>query len=147
MRADLKRNLTDAKHVADSSTREHLQDTLWPFLEAIVEAIEEIDDSVAELIDHEEDYLQPETAAVFAAVIQSSMLLVAELKKRDIGVATIAATRTDGTTVQVALKDAVEQHEQLCAQAIELLGSVTMMMQEDDKEDDGEAETTEDDNE
>src|SRR5512143_1587886 len=128
-----------AMHVADSSTREHLRNTLWPFLEAIVDVVEEMDDAVAELVDHEEDYLQPETAAVFAAVIQTSLALMVELKKRpDLATAQLAVTGPDGKPIAVGLKDAVEQHEQLCAQAIELLGSVTMIASEDDEDEEDE---------
>lgn len=137
LRADLRRNMQDANTVIDDQTRGHLKNTLWPFLEAIIDVVEEMDDAVAELVDQQEDYLQPETAAVFAAVIQSSLGLVAELRKRAAGDANIMA--------------AITQHEQICQQALIMLGEVTMVSGddgEDDGEEDGDAtEAEEDDNE
>jgi hypothetical protein len=118
IRADLARNMKAASAVTDPATREHLKDTLWPFLEALVDTLDEIDDAVAELVDQQEDYLQPETAAVFAAVVQSSLQLLQQL-------APLVPRDNSELLKQIA------EHEQLCAHAVEVLGSVTMVADDD----------------
>ena len=131
LRADLARNIKEAAGIADQTARQHLQNTLWPFLEAMLEVVDEMDDAVAELVDQQDDYLQPETAGVFAAVIQSSLALTAELRKR---------------IAEPALVEQITQHEQLCAQAVIILGEITMIPEEGE-EAEGNAEATEDDDE
>lgn len=139
IRDDLKRNLAEAKLLMPSggnptvpaSIAVHLCETLWPFLESLVDTVDEIDDAVAELVDQQEDYLQPETAAVFAAVVQSSLQIIARIKPM---------VPRDQTEFLQQLAD----HEQLCAQAVEVLGAVTMIeVDGDDEEGDAEAEQTE----
>lgn len=121
LRDDLKRNMAEARTLASvEQLRDHLVNTLWPFIEANVDVVDEIDDAVAELVDQQEDYLQPETAAVFAAVVQSSLQLAAELRKR--------------AGADAILAKLISNHEQLCAQAVEVLGAVTMMPTDDDEE-------------
>lgn len=126
LRDDLKRNMAEARTLTSvEQVRDHLVNTLWPFIEANIDVIDEIDDAVAELVDQQEDYLQPETAAIFAAVVQSSMQLAAELHKRAGG--------------DPLLGKLIANHEQLCAQAVEVLGAVTMMpANEGEEEDDNE---------
>lgn len=124
LRDDLKRNMAEAKRITTvQEMREHLLNTLWPFIEANLDVMEEIDDAVAELVDHQEDYLQPETAAVFAAVIQSSLQLAAELRKR----------AADDAT----LLNQITQHEHVCQQAMIMLGDVTMVASSDAAQGDG----------
>lgn len=124
LRADLKRNAAEVANLTTvEQVRDHLLNTLWPFLEAKLDVVDEIDDAVAELVDQQEDYLQPETAAIFAAVVQSSLQLAAELKKRAGG--------------DAALLKLVSNHEQICERAAELLGDITMMPVEADGEADG----------
>jgi hypothetical protein len=123
LRDDLKRNMAEAARLpATGAPGLHLHETLWPFLEALVDVVDEIDDAVAELVDQQEDYLQPETAAIFAAVVQSSLQLAAELRKR---------AGSDPAIAQL-----ITNHEQICAQAVEVLGSVTMMPS-DEEDDEG----------
>lgn len=122
IREDLKRNMRDVRSVLDENTRNHLANTLWPFLEALIEEVAEIDDAVAELVDQQEDYLQPGTAAVFAAVIQSSLQLLGQLKP---------LVPNDNTE----LLQQITAYEQLCGQAVEVLGAVTVTAGDDDEED------------
>lgn len=119
LKSDLAANLAEAQRLiaTGGSTGAHLAQTLWPFLEALVENIEEIDDAVAELVGQQEDYLQPETAAVFAAVIQSSLDLAQELRARALEDATIAGK--------------IAQHDALCEQAIAVLADVTLIPEDD----------------
>lgn len=126
LRADLARNVREAQGILDPATRAHLEQTLWPFLEAFMDQVEEIDDAVAELVNQQEDYLQPATAAVFAAVIQTGLELANELKARAGGDPGIAKKIAD--------------HDQLCQAAIGLLGEITMVVgEDDDSEEEGEA--------
>ena len=122
LRADLARNVREAQGVAEPATRTHLEQTLWPFLEALIDQIEEIDDAVAELVDQQEDYLQPQTAAVFAAVVQAGLELAAELKARA------------GADPGIAQK--IADHDQLCQAAIGVLGEITMVVGGDEDEGD-----------
>lgn len=127
LRDDLKRNAAEAGKL-DEATSLYMSATLWPFLEAfldeVTEAVSEIDDAVAELVDQQEDYLQPETAGVFAALAQSSMQLAAELKKRSGG--------------DARLLKLVSNHEQIYETAVALLGDITMITAEEaDTEADG----------
>jgi hypothetical protein len=127
LREDLKRNLAEARSIVTiEQMRDHLVNTLWPFMEAKLDVLDEIDDAVAEIVDQQEDYLQPETAAIFAAVIQSGLMIAAELKKKAPG---------DATATKL-----IAQHEQLCNQAVEVLGAITMIPTEDGEDDDEESE-------
>lgn len=121
LRGDMKRNAVAADRLSDA-TRDYMQSTVWPFLEALVDEVAEIDDAVAELVDQQEDYLQPETAGVFAAVVQSSLQLAAELKKRANG--------------DQAVLRLVSNHEQICQQVSAILGEITMMPVDDEEDDD-----------
>jgi len=126
LRDDLKRNMAEARTLASvEQIRDHLVNTLWPFIEANLDVVDEIDDAVAELVDQQEDYLQPETAAIFAAVVQSSLQLAAELRKRAGG--------------DPLLGKLITNHEQICAQAVEVLGAVTMMPADEEEEENDEA--------
>ncbi len=125
LRDDLKRNLAEAKACENfEQVKAHLVNTLWPFIEAQLDVVDDMDDAVAELVDHEEDYLQPDTAAVFAAVVQLSLTMGNELKKRAPADKDIAAL--------------VAQNEQVCQQAIEILGAITMVPTEDNNDDEDE---------
>jgi hypothetical protein len=118
LRADLKRNVTEASSLTSvDQIRDHLVNTLWPWLEAKLDVTEEIDDAVAELVDQQEDYLQPETGAMLAAVVASSQQISAELKKRAGGDATILRL--------------VANHEKMCEQANAVLSAITMLPPDD----------------
>lgn len=135
LRADLASNIAEAKRITNvQELRDHLVNTLWPFIEAKLDVIDEIDDAVAELVDQQEDYLQPETAAVFAAVVQSSLQLIAVLKP--------LVPRDNADLLQQ-----VAQHEQLCAHAVEVLGAVTMIADDNEESDTDEDEAEESDHE
>lgn len=124
LRADLERNVREARQLEDAATRAHLEQTLWPFLEALIDQVEEIDDAVGELVEQQEDYLQPQTAAVFAAVVQAGLELAQELKARA------------GDDPQIVKK--IADHDQLCQVAVEVLGQVTLVPAGDDEESDDE---------
>lgn len=133
LRSDLKANMAGLMKITPSETRDHLKETLWPFLEALVDVVDEIDDAVAEMVDQQEDYLQAETASVFAALVQSSLMLSDELRKR-IGGDEVMTKRIDA-------------HDQLCQQAMATLGEITMIATDEDDEDEGEGDEDEDEDE
>lgn len=87
LKADLKAN-TDTLFALDPMTTtpgdlvKHLRETLWPFLESVVEEAAEIDECVADIISGAEDILQPETAEIFAAIITGAIAVAAALKGR-----------------------------------------------------------------
>lgn len=60
----------------------HLNHTLWPFIESLVQEASEIDDSVQDMYEHAEDILQPETAQLLGGVLAGAMVLVGELRQR-----------------------------------------------------------------
>jgi hypothetical protein len=123
LRDDLKRNMAEAGRLTTvAEIRDHLVNTVWPFIEAKLDVVEEIDDAVGELVDQQEDYLQTDTAAIFATLVQSSLQLAAELRKR-----------ADGDQL---LAKRIDAHELLCQQAMTTLGEITMI----DNDDDGDVE-------
>lgn len=127
LRADLKRNIAEAgKLTTVAEIRDHLVHTLYPTIEAVVEITEEIDDAVGEMVDQTEDYLQAPTAAVFAALIQSSVAISDELRSRAAG--------------DELLSKRLDAHDQLCQQAMVALGEITMIAPEGEE---GEGDTDE----
>jgi hypothetical protein len=123
LRADLKRNMAEATRLTTpAEIRDHFINTLWPFIEAQLDVVEEMDDAVAELVDQTEDYLQAETAGVFAALVQSSLMLAAELRKRAGG--------------DDLLMKRIDAHDQLCQQAMATLGEITMIAHDEDQDED-----------
>lgn len=122
LRDDLRRNAAEARTLTTiEQVIGHLVNTLWPTIEAVLDVVDEQDGSIRELVDHEEDYLQPETGALFAAVVQSSLQLAAELRKRIGG--------------DPLLAKLIVNHEQICAEAIQVIGAITMMPADDEDED------------
>lgn len=85
LRRDLKSNLAEVSKIGDGAVARHLRDTLWPFLEAMLDDVEEMDDAVGELVQQQEDYLQAETATNFVALVQLGRQIAAELAKRASG--------------------------------------------------------------
>jgi uncharacterized protein YydD (DUF2326 family) len=123
LRADLKRNMAEATRLTTvTEIRDHFVNTMWPFIEAVVEIVDEMDDAVAEMVDQTEDYLQAETAGVFAALVQSSMALSGELRKRAAG--------------DDLLMKRIDTHDQICQQAIATLGEITMIAPEGEEDED-----------
>jgi len=129
LKADLRRNLTDAAKLEGfSAVGKHLVNTLWPFLEALVENVEEIDDAVAELVSQQEDYLQPETAGVILALVEVAGAMAGRL----------AGAEDDETKQLLAL------HAHLSQEVTSLLEQITLDgSDEDDGEDDANDSVTE----
>lgn len=92
LRRDLMINLASARtlketpgivdNLAFSKICDHLTECLWPFMEAAVDEIDDLDASLAEVAEASGDMLQPETAGVFARIIILGRELAKELKSR-----------------------------------------------------------------
>lgn len=122
LRDDMKRNLAEAKRCGTvQELKAHIVDTLWPWLEAQLEVTEEIDDAVGELVDRTEDYLQAETAAIFATLVQGSLEISGELRKRAAG--------------DELLIKRLDTFDALAAQAMATLGQITMIDADDEEGD------------
>lgn len=127
LRNDLKQNIAEASKLATvDQIRDHLVNTLWPYVEAQLEVVEEIDDAVAELSEQTEDYLNPETAGIIGALVQSGLHLSAELRKHSAG-DELLIKRLDG-------------HDQLSQQVMEMLGQITMIPDGEEPDDEGDDE-------
>lgn len=86
LQADLAANIAETKKLSALSTSDeivrHLKDVLWPTLEAITEELAELDGCVGDMVNNAEDILQPETGAVFSAVVAGGVTVAAALKAR-----------------------------------------------------------------
>jgi ABC-type transporter Mla subunit MlaD len=132
LKSDLARNIRSLSGTADVTA--HLRDTLWPWLESLLDEIGEIDEAVGELVDQAEDFLQPDTAAIFANVIQACAALAGELRKRAPG--------------DQALAMSLAQADQIVQAAAAKLAEITGLSDGDeDDEDDEDEDEDEDDNE
>lgn len=112
--------------VTATEVSDYLRNNLLPFVESMLGDMEEIDDSVFALVHETEDILHSTNAAVFAAVIASSTVLVAELRKR------IGNDRP--------LLKAVHEFNALVTKATAILNEITVP---DEDEDEDEVEETE----
>lgn len=101
----------------------------WAFLENVVNDVEEMDGTLSDLYHNAEDILQPETAALFAAVATGGLGLVGELEKR--------LTPADGK-----IRAAIAEFKKLAIEATDILREITIP---EDDEDDEEDEDEEDD--
>lgn len=101
-----------------------LKMTLWPSLVALAEQTEEIDGCVEDMLHAQEDILQPETAKVFAGIIASGLVLVAELKRR--------LKPEEGKILAAAT-----EFERLCRQGEQALEEITIPEVDDDEDDAG----------
>lgn len=64
----------------DPATATYLADNVWPVIQSIAEEAAELEDDLAEAIEQTEDLLHAETAAYFAALIESGRKLVAKVQ-------------------------------------------------------------------
>lgn len=93
--------------------------TLLPFLESMVDQLSEIDESILDLVEQTEDILQPETAGVFAIVIQGCLATISHLGKR-----------LKKTAEDAALAKELARLKTACIQARELLVQITVAPEE-----------------
>lgn len=157
LKNDLKQNLADLAALkpeiagADPSLGvkdviSHLKNTLWPMLEAMVDEMSEMDEVLGDMVTNSEDILQPDTAAIFSAVIAGASTIAAALKVR--------ITRE----AEPQLYKIVEELESNVKEATEIMKEIVIddgsdfgegegEDDEEDDEDDEDEEGDEDDNE
>lgn len=140
LREDLKSNIASLKDLTALSPLDdyakHLKDTLWPFMESMLEQIEDLDGCVEDLLNHAEDILQPETGALFLTVVTGGLGLVGELKKRL------------GPGDDPKILAAIAEFEKNANEATAVLTEITIPVQdEDEDEDDEEGDEDDDDDE
>ncbi len=68
--------LTSAQDVVN-----HLKNTLWPFMQNVVQNLAEVDEIAGDMYEGAEDTLQPETAGIFSALVLGTRELCNELEK------------------------------------------------------------------
>lgn len=89
LHADLVANIAEAKTLTAMSTQgdvtNHLNNTLWPFLENLVREINDVDEAVGAMYEKSEDILQYDTGREIAVVVGGAIQLIAELEKRAAG--------------------------------------------------------------
>lgn len=99
----------------------YLKNDLVPFLSAVTTELEEVDGSVADLVQRAAEVLHEESAAVFAGIITSGAVLIAELKTR------IGSDRR--------LQEAIKEWESLAKEGTQILEEITFPYEpEDDDE-------------
>jgi hypothetical protein len=99
---------------------------LIAFQESLLDTIEDMDDSILDILEHHEDILQPRTAAIFAVVIAGCQGIIPELAKR--------LDRKVKRDVEIA--KVLNDLKARCDAAAEVLGQITA--QQDSNEDEEE---------
>lgn len=129
LRDDLKANMMALKDLNALSSNEdiikHLKNVLWPYMESMVDQIEDVDGCVEDLLNHAEDILQPETGALFLAVITGAVSLANELKARL-------------TPADTKLAAAIAELEKNANEATAVLTEITIPVEDDEEDDEDE---------
>lgn len=109
MRADITR-LADKVAMKDMpvDVRAYLADNLWPFLEGVVDRLEEHDGLIDECIEQTEDVLHAETAQLIGKPIGVGMALCTELERRLGGTPVDMKVRAMVAEYRVSAKIALE---------------------------------------
>jgi hypothetical protein len=127
LQADLASNIVEAKGLTAMSTigdiTNHLNNTLWPFLENLVRETSDVDEAVAAMYEKSEDILQFETGKQLAIVITGANTLIAELEKRAVG--------------DKVVLDAIKDWRARAKEATEVLEEITLPEDYDPDDDEG----------
>lgn len=138
LKEDLVANQKDAATILarnpDNPIMKHITNTMWPWMEALLEEVGEQALALDEAIDERGDMLQHETAGEFAAVILACTWLCDELDKR------LTPSEVDLRTKIATVRDTV-------ASASVTLEEITLPPSVDDDEDDDEEPEDDDDKE
>lgn len=137
--ADLKANIAEAKKLSALSSLgevvSHLNDVLWPTLEAVVEEIVEIDACVEEQTSGMAELIHPESGEVLSAVVAGAVAVSAALKAR--------ITKES----EPALYKVIEELEKNCVDANDILEEIVLEEEEEEEDDDDEEDNEEIDDE
>lgn len=85
LRKDLNDNLEALRGMAiptADALKQHLVNSFWPFIESMVDEMDEIDEAVDDLVSGAPEILHSESAEVFSGIIVSGELLMTELSHR-----------------------------------------------------------------
>jgi len=127
---DLNLNIRDLVGIGDvGDVTKHLKETLWPFLQSLVEKmgaivveLNDVDEAVLELAEEEGDLLTPTTAGVFANIFLIGDKLADALKARL-------------TPAETELAQQIDAFKVLLVSANETLAEIIVGEPEDDDED------------
>ncbi len=124
LKQDLKENLASLASIeaTPEALKAHLQNSLWPFFEAALDEMDEIDGAVQDMLEEMPDMIHEETAEVFAQIITKGIALMAELRKR---------AGNDPRILKL-----VKEWSELAAQGTEILEETTLPDGEDDEDED-----------
>lgn len=136
LKADLATNMLQAKSLSAMSTVgdivNHFNLTMWPFFENVLSELDQIEGSVSDLYHEAEDILQPETGALFSAVILGGGGLIIELEKRL-------------TPADAQLAAGIKEWKRLAAEATQVLSEIIIPLDDQEEEVDDEDEEDEED--
>lgn len=137
LKADLKANLAEAKKLSAMSTVgdvvDHMNNVLWPTMEAVVDELDEIDKVCEETFHGAPECLHPESGAVFAAVVTGAVTVSQALRAR-IG--------KDEAPELIKILDELERN---CRAANDILDEIVIEDLDDDEDDDLDDDDLEDD--
>lgn len=123
LRKDLAANVKTMVGITEvSDLVAHLRHTLWPFLEAVVDEMVDLEEGLLELAEEHGDMLTTETAGIFANVILISVKLADALKDR---------LRAD----ELDLGQQIDAFKVLCDEATTTLADITVTEMDDEEED------------
>lgn len=114
------KNLTALSNISD--VVDHLKQTLWPMLEAMVNEHADLDAALADLYHNAEDILQYETGKLFAAVVVGAEFMMTELANR--------------AGNDARLLKAIKELREKCKEAKEIIEEITLPEDPDGDEDD-----------
>lgn len=138
LRKDLTANLTAVaaikSELASPEVVANMVKEMWAFMENLVDELDEIDGSVADLYSEADDILQPETAAVFSALVLGAGPIAAALKTR------LDPSKTED---QVFLK-MCDEHIKNAQEAEALLQEIVVDVGDDGDDGDGEGDDDDD---
>jgi hypothetical protein len=110
--AEVKKALPSAPLASSDDIATYLKHNLIPFIEAHVAETAEMDEALANLVEHEADLLHEETAAVFVSLIMSGREVARELAAR--------------MGNDQRLHKLLTEFRELCKQGEEILNEVTV---------------------
>lgn len=144
LRKDLARNQEEVRALRQrgapsSEIAQHLAETVWPFLEAMLENVGEIDDAVDDLIQESDDLLQADTAAKISAPLILAGEFAKELEKRLQPAGANAAD--DGLRVKL------KQFQSMFLDATNLIAEITIFDEDPNDDEEGDDEDDSDDEE
>lgn len=123
LRADLLRNIKNIPSDPKAAIRE-----MWAFLEVVVDEMEDMDGSIADMAEQADDLLQPETAQLFLIVCQGAKVVAMELAR-------LMDPKVEGNAAKIA-----ELHLLIkrADQALGVIDVITIAPREDEEDDDEE---------